>query len=76
MDLRSPYPYWLLRHGSSTRIPRCRNIKKVDMAMICAGISGATAVWQLTRSGHKVAIVDRRHVGTASTFVSTFLLQL
>jgi glycine/D-amino acid oxidase-like deaminating enzyme len=75
MDLRSPYPYWLLRHGIINTYPSLQEHVSVDVAIIGAGISGALVAWELTKAGHKVAIVDRRHAGTGSTSASTALLQ-
>ncbi|MCG2617167.1 FAD-binding oxidoreductase [Terrimonas sp. NA20] len=75
MDLRSPYPYWLLRHGIINTYPSLQENIKSDVVIIGAGISGALVAWELTMAGHRVVIVDRRHAGTGSTAASTALLQ-
>jgi glycine/D-amino acid oxidase-like deaminating enzyme len=75
MDLRSPYPYWLLRHGIINTYPSLQKDVRSDIVIIGAGISGALVAWELTKAGHKVTIVDRRHAGTGSTSASTALLQ-
>jgi glycine/D-amino acid oxidase-like deaminating enzyme len=75
MDLRSPYPYWLLRHGIINSYPSLQKNIKTDVAVIGAGISGALVAWELTRAGYNVTVVDRRHAGTGSTAASTALLQ-
>lgn len=75
MDLRSPYPYWLLRHGIINSYPSLQKNINTDVAVIGAGISGALVAWELSRAGYKVTVVDRRHAGTGSTAASTALLQ-
>lgn len=75
MDLRSPYPYWLLRYGTIRSYPSLAQDLKSDIAVIGAGISGALVAWELTRAGFRVITVDRRHAGTGSTAASTALLQ-
>lgn len=75
MDLRSPYPYWLLRHGILNSYPSLQQPAKADVAIIGAGISGALVARELVEAGHKVVVVDRRHAGTGSTSASTALLQ-
>lgn len=75
MDLRSPYPYWLLRHGIINTYPSLQKDLKTDIAIIGAGISGALAAWELCKVGFNTVVLDRRHVGTGSTAASTSLLQ-
>ncbi len=75
MDLRSPYPYWLLRHGIINSYPSLQKNIQTDIAIIGAGISGALVAWELMKAGHAVTVIDRRHAGTGSTAASTGLLQ-
>ncbi len=75
MDLRSPYPYALLRHGIIDSYPSLDTNIKADIAIIGAGISGALLADRLVRAGYDVVVVDRRHAGTGSTAASTSLLQ-
>jgi glycine/D-amino acid oxidase-like deaminating enzyme len=75
MDLRSHYPYWLLRHGIINSYPSLDRNLKTDVAIIGAGISGALTAWHLCQTGLNVVIVDRRHAGWGSTAASTSLLQ-
>lgn len=75
MNLHSPYPYWLLRHGIINSYPSLDADLKTEIAILGAGISGALVANQLCRAGYKVVIVDRRHAGMGSTAASTSLLQ-
>jgi glycine/D-amino acid oxidase-like deaminating enzyme len=75
MNLHSPSPYWLLRHGIINSYPSLNHDIKTDIAVMGAGISGALVANQLCRAGYKVVVVDRRHVGLGSTAASTALLQ-
>jgi glycine/D-amino acid oxidase-like deaminating enzyme len=75
MNLRSPYPYWLLRHGIINSYPSLQNNITTDVAIIGAGISGALLAWQLHNSGIDTVVLDRRHAGMGSTAASTNLLQ-
>lgn len=75
MDLRSHYPYWLLKNGLMYVYPSVQENMKCDVAIIGAGISGALAAWELTKAGYEIVIVDKRHAGMGSTAASTALLQ-
>lgn len=75
MDLRSHYPYWLLRHGLVNNFPSLNKNISTEVAIVGAGISGALAAWYLCKAGFKVVIIDRRHAGMGSTVASTALLQ-
>lgn len=75
MNLRSPYPYWLLRHGIINSYPSLDADLKTEIAIMGAGISGALVANQLCNAGYQVVIVDRRHAGMGSTAASTSLLQ-
>jgi glycine/D-amino acid oxidase-like deaminating enzyme len=75
MDLRSHYPFWLLRHGIINSYPSLQKNERADVAVIGAGISGALAARQLCEAGLNVIILDRRHAGMGSTAASTALLQ-
>jgi glycine/D-amino acid oxidase-like deaminating enzyme len=75
MDLRSPYPYWLLRHGTLNNYPSLQKNIQTSIAVIGAGISGALVARELINAGHAVTVIDRRHAGTGSTAASTGLLQ-
>src|SRR5690349_19455741 len=75
MDLRSEYPFWLLKNGLVRSYPSLQEDVKTDVAIIGAGISGALTAYSLAKRGYKTTLVDRRHVGMGSTAASTSLLQ-
>lgn len=75
MDLRTDYPYWLLRHGIIHSYPSLRHDTRADIVIIGGGISGALTAWYLSREGFDTLLVDRRHIGMGSTAASTSLLQ-
>jgi glycine/D-amino acid oxidase-like deaminating enzyme len=75
MDLRSHYPYWLLKNGIINNYPSLQQNETCDIAIIGAGISGALTAWYLCKAGFKIIIIDKRDAGTGSTAASTALLQ-
>lgn len=75
MDLRSHYPYWLLKNGLLNNYPSLQQNESCDIAIIGAGISGALTAWYLCKAGFKIIIIDKRDAGTGSTAASTALLQ-
>src|SRR5437763_1562512 len=75
MDLRSGYPYSLIRNGLVRDYPSLHDNISTDVVIIGAGISGALVAWHLTKAGIPCVVVDKRHVGMGSTAASTSLLQ-
>ena len=75
MDLRSHYPFWLMRDGIIQTYPSLDKDLEVDIVVIGAGITGALVAHKLCEAGEQVVVVDRRHVGMGSTAASTALLQ-
>lgn len=75
MDLRSDYPYWLLRQGIIRSYPSLQQDASADIVIMGGGISGALTAWYLTNAGINALLVDRRHIGMGSTAASTALLQ-
>jgi hypothetical protein len=49
------------------RFPRQKLPRDVDVVIIGAGITGLTAAYLLKRSGKRVAVFDREHVGAGET---------
>ena len=75
MDLRSHYPYSLLRYGLIKSYPSLKKNRKTEVTIIGAGITGALVAWQLQKRGIDCIVVDKRHVATGSTAASTSLIQ-
>ena len=75
MDLRSHYPYSLLKNGIIRTYPSLDSNASTDVIIMGAGITGALMAWQLTKHGIPLIVVDGRHVGMGSTAASTSLLQ-
>jgi len=75
MDLRSHYPYWLMKNGIVASYPSLQKNITVDVAIVGAGISGALIAYYLSKAGISIAVIDRRHAGMGSTAASTALLQ-
>ncbi|MFT3701319.1 MAG: FAD-dependent oxidoreductase [Agriterribacter sp.] len=75
MDLRSSYPFWMLRHGIVKSYPSLTKNISTDVVVIGGGITGALAAWHLCEAGIETMIVDKRHIGMGSTAASTAMLQ-
>ena len=75
MDLRTHYPYSLLRYGLIRSYPSLNRNRKTEVAIIGCGITGALVAWQLHQEGIDCIVVDKRHVATGSTAASTSLIQ-
>ena len=75
MDLRSSYPYWLLRHGIINTYPPLTENIKTDVVIMGGGITGALMAWHLCQAGIEAVVVDKRHIGMGSTAASTAMLQ-
>lgn len=75
MDLRTHYPYSLLRYGLIQSYPSLNKNIKTDVAIIGAGISGALMAYHLQKAGLDCVVVDKRNVAMGSTAASTSLIQ-
>ena len=75
MDLKSGYPYWIVKNGLLNNFPALREAIDCDVLVVGAGITGALMAWHLQRDGHRVCVIDRREAGWGSTAASTALLQ-
>ncbi len=75
MDLRSGYPYFLLKNGYLFSYPVLSEDIHADVLIIGAGISGALTGYYLINSGVDVVMVDKCHPGMGSSCASTSLLQ-
>lgn len=75
MDLRSGYPFWLLKNGLLADYPSLKHDESCEVAVIGGGITGALVAYQLVREGVETVLVDTRDIGARSTAASTALLQ-
>lgn len=75
MDLRSGYPFWLVRDGLPYSFPKLDHDLKTDVLIIGAGITGALMRYYLCEEGIDCVTVDARSIGLGSTCASTALLQ-
>ena len=62
--------YWK-DSASVSRYPALDRNLTVDVVVIGAGITGLTAAYLLKRSGHKVAVIDRRRCGGVDSGMTT-----
>src|SRR6476619_1248404 len=75
MDLRTHYPYSLLRYGLINSYPSLDKNISTEVAVLGAGITGALVAWHLCREGIECVVLDKRHVAMGSTAASTSLIQ-
>jgi len=75
MDLRSNYPFWLVKNGLPYVYPTLENDLTCDVAVIGGGITGALVAHALVEAGFATVVLDKREIGWGSTSASTALLQ-
>ncbi|MEO6721182.1 MAG: FAD-binding oxidoreductase [Ferruginibacter sp.] len=75
MDLKSGYPFFLLKSGLPYSYPSLEASVKADVIIMGGGISGALTAYYLVNSGVDCILIDGRTIGTGSTCASTSLLQ-
>ena len=75
MDLKSGYPYFLLKNGLYQNFETLKNDHITPVVILGGGISGALMAYQLIKNGIECTIVDKRVIGFGSTCASTSLLQ-
>jgi len=75
MDLKSGFPYWLLKNGLPATYPSLKKNHACEVLIIGGGISGVLAAYHISNAGFDVTVVDRRHFGSGSTSASTALIQ-
>lgn len=75
MDLKSGYPWWAVKNGLMHAFPTLQSDLRCDVAVLGGGISGALIADELSKHGHRVAVVEQRDIGWGSTAASTALLQ-
>jgi glycine/D-amino acid oxidase-like deaminating enzyme len=75
MNLRSGFPFWLIKNGLPFDYPKLENSTKKDVAILGGGISGALTAYHLVQRGIECIVVDARSIGLGSTCASTAMLQ-
>lgn len=75
MDLRSGYPFWLVKNGILHAYPPLDSDAACDVAVIGGGITGALVAHALLADNVDVIVVDKRDIGWGSTSASTAMLQ-
>jgi len=75
MNLKTGYPFWLIKNGLLFDYPTITQHLKTDVVVMGGGISGALVAWQLVQHGVNCIVVDARTIGLGSTCASTSLLQ-
>jgi glycine/D-amino acid oxidase-like deaminating enzyme len=75
MDLKSGYPFWLMKNGVLCTYPSLQKDIRCDVAIIGGGITGALIAYHLTKAGFDTVVLDKRLIGWGSTCATTALLQ-
>ena len=75
MELKSGYPYWLIKDGLPCNYPKLETDHRAEVVVMGGGISGALVAYELIKQGHQVTVLDGRTIGLGSTCASTALLQ-
>jgi glycine/D-amino acid oxidase-like deaminating enzyme len=75
MNLRSGYPFWLIKDGLPYNYPKLQESITTDVVILGGGISGALSGYFLNEAGVNFTVIDARSIGLGSTCASTSLLQ-
>ena len=75
MDLKSGYPYSLVKNGLVSDFPKLLKNIKTPVVIMGGGISGALTAYHLMQKGVDCVVVDARSIGLGSSCSSTSLLQ-
>ena len=75
MDLKSGFPFWLIKSGLLYNYPTLNDSIETEVVVLGGGISGALSAYYLTEAGIDCIVVDARSIGLGSTCASTSLLQ-
>ena len=66
MDLKSGYPWWIVRNGLPSQFEPLAGSIRCDVAVIGAGITGTLVARELASAGMDVVVLDRRDAGWAA----------
>jgi glycine/D-amino acid oxidase-like deaminating enzyme len=75
MDIRSGYPFSLVKNGLVAEYPKLEKNIKTEVVIMGGGISGALTAHFLMLNNISCIVVDARSIGLGSTCASTSLLQ-
>ncbi len=75
MDLKSGYPYFLLKSGLYQNFDTLNKDHITPVVVLGGGISGALMAYKLIKNGIECSVIDKRPIGFGSTSASTSLLQ-
>ncbi|QFK72423.1 FAD-dependent oxidoreductase [Pradoshia sp. D12] len=75
MNLQSGKYYWQTTYPNPPVYPSLEEDILCDVLIVGGGSSGAQCAYLLSDKGLKVAVVDKRRIGTGSTMTNTALLQ-
>src|SRR5262245_3886652 len=75
MNLRSGYPYWLIKNGMPYDYPKLENSIKSEVVILGGDISGALTAYYLVEEGTECVLLDTRSIGLGNTCASTAMLQ-
>lgn len=75
MDLKSGYPFWLIKYGLPFNYGDLQQNLNTEVVIMGAGISGALTAFYLVKAGVSCIVIDTRPIGLGSTCASTSLLQ-
>ena len=75
MNLKSGYPFPLIKSGIPFDYPKLEKNTHTGVLIVGAGISGALIAHQLMEAGLETMVIDARSVGLGSTCASSSLLQ-
>jgi glycine/D-amino acid oxidase-like deaminating enzyme len=75
MNLKTGYPYPLIRIGLPFDYPKLEKNIRTDVLVLGGGISGALIAHYLIKEGVDCVVLDARTIGLGSTAASTSLLQ-
>lgn len=75
MDLKTGYPFWLIKNGLPYDYPKLEQSINTEVLIIGGGISGALTAFHLIEKGIECVLVDKRTIALGSTSASTALLQ-